>query len=281
MLGYYNLSMQGTSHKSSGTVCQDSSLTMTLDNGWVIAVIADGLGSAKYSDTGSFLAVDTVTQYVKKHCPKKWVIPKITAVLKHAFSASLDVISKKASKEKNSLCDYDTTLTVAIYNGSQVVFAHVGDGGIITLSKYGDIAMLTKPQKGDEFNMVSPLKCEAKWAFGSSDNDVCALAMFTDGIYDVVCPWILAEQKQPVYVNYVRPFMDRNVLKVNSMKDFVKIKGEVETFLEGGYNANITDDKTVAVIINMSVLPSVKQSGYYTEPDWEELQNEKRKKLYT
>ncbi|MCL1867263.1 MAG: protein phosphatase 2C domain-containing protein, partial [Oscillospiraceae bacterium] len=225
------MSLQGTSHKASGTVCQDSSCTTLLDNGWAIAVIADGLGSAKHSDIGSFLAVNTVVEYVKKHCPKKWVIPKIITVLKNSFSVSLDLITKRAVKEKNPLNDYDTTLTVAVYNGSQAVFGHVGDGGIITLSRHGDYSMLTRPHKGGEFNMVSPLKCEGRWTFGNSDNDICALSMFTDGIYDIVCPWILSEQKQPVYVNYVRPFMDRNVLKVHSMKDFMKIKNEVELFL--------------------------------------------------
>jgi len=281
MLGYYNLSLQGTSHKASGTVCQDSSHTLLLDNGWAVAIIADGLGSAKYSDVGSFLAVSTVIDHMTKHCPKKWDIKKLTAALREAFTCALRNINKKALKDGNQPAQYDTTLTVAIYNGSQVVFGHVGDGGIITLSKYGNILKLTRVQKGGEFNTVNPLKNKEMWVFGSSDNDVCAFAMFTDGIYDVICPWILAEQEQPVYVNYVRPFIDRNLLKSNSMKDFVKIKGEIETFLNSPYNANITDDKTIAAVINLSTLPLIKGEEYYAEPEWDKLQSANRKKLYS
>jgi len=281
MLGFYNLSLQGTSHKASGTVCQDSSHTMLLSNGWAVAIIADGLGSAKHSDAGSFLAVSTVIDHMQKHCPKKWDIKKLTAVLREAFVAALKNITKKATKENNPVAQYDTTLTVAVYNGSQVVFGHVGDGGIITLSKYGSFLMLTKPQKGDEFNSVNPLKNKEKWVFGASDNDICAFGMFTDGIYDVICPWILAEQEQPVYVNYIRPFIDRNLLKANTASDFIKTKGEIETFLNSPYNANITDDKTIAAVINLSTMPLVRAEEYYAEPEWEKLQKENKKKLYS
>jgi serine/threonine protein phosphatase PrpC len=252
-----------------------------LPNGWAICLIADGLGSAKHSDAGAFLAVSTVIDHLAKFCPKKWAVPKMISVLKEAYSRALENISRRAVRDRNSVDDYDTTLTVAVYNGNQAVFGHVGDGGIVTLCENGDFKMLTNPQKGGEFNTVSPLKCREKWSFGNSENNICALAMFTDGIYDVVCPWILSGQKQPVYVQYIRPFMDRNILKADSMKDFVKIRREVEEFLNSDYNAKITDDKTIAAVINLETMPAVKPDDYYREPDWEGLQNEKRKKLYS
>jgi hypothetical protein len=281
MLGYYNLSLQGTSHKASGTVCQDSSHIEILKNGWAVAVIADGLGSAKHSDIGAYLAVNTVVEHIKKFCPNKWELKKFIPILRQAYKSAWTEIIKKAAIAGNDTSEYDTTLTTAIYNGKQLVFAHVGDGGIVTLSKYGDFAMLTNPQKGNEFNTVSPLRSEEKWVFGNSKNDVCAFSMFTDGVYDVVCPWLLAKREQPVYVNYIRPFMDRNLLKANDMKDFEKIRKEVRVFLNSEYNSNITDDKTIATVINMDILPAVKPDEYYAEPNWAQIQSEHRKKLYS
>jgi serine/threonine protein phosphatase PrpC len=255
---------------------------MLLANGWAVAVIADGLGSANRSDAGSFLAVNGVVKYLTERCPKKWSVPKLKAALQGAFELALDFVAKKSATEGKPLHDYDTTLTVAVFNGSQAVYGHVGDGGIITLSNNGDFKMLTRAQKGGgEFNMVSPLRSKEKWVFGSSENDVCAITLLTDGIYDVVCPWILAEQKQPVYVNYIRPFMDRNLLKVNAMKDFEKVRREVKDFLNSEYNANITDDKTIATVINLEVVPIIKPDAYYAEPDWSKLQSENHKKLYS
>jgi serine/threonine protein phosphatase PrpC len=253
---------------------------MVLDNTWAVAIIADGLGAAKHSDIGSYLAVNTVGQHISENCPKKWNVPKLTTLMREAFERALNDIKSKSVMENNAIFDYDTTLTALIYNGSQVVFGHVGDGGIITLSKHGNFSRLTRVQKGHEFNMVSPLRSCDKWVFGSSDNDICAVSLLTDGIYDVICPWILDSEKQPIYVNYIRPFMDRNLLKAKTSGDFEKVRREIKDFLNSPYNAKITDDKTIAVIINLGVVPTVKPDEYYAEPDWEGLQNERKKRLY-
>lgn len=280
MLGYYNLSLQGDSHKDKNIVCQDASLIKELPCGWIIAVIADGVGSAKYSDVGSLLAVNNIVEYFNEHCPLEWDIAELKDTLLVAYEATLEKITEHAEVEGESLSEYDTTLTIAVYNGDQVVYAHVGDGGIITLSKDGDFALLTLPQKGEEFNVVSPLRNKKAWVFGESNLDVCALAMFTDGIYDVVCPWILSQQEQKIYINYIRPFMDRNILKSDTMEDFEVIKKEAENFLNSAQNSSITDDKTVAVVINTNFIPAIKNSDYYAEPDWVQLQNENKQNLY-
>jgi serine/threonine protein phosphatase PrpC len=247
-----------------------------------VAVIADGVGSAKNSDVGAKLAVDTVVNYVHDRCSPEWNTEELQNVLRVAYETALEKITERAEADGESLSDYDTTLTTAVYNGNQIVYAHVGDGGIVTLSKDGDFAMLTSPQKGEEFNSVSPLRSKKAWAFGESNQEleICALAMFTDGIYDVVCPWLLSQQEQKIYVNYIRPFMDRNILKSDTMEDFEVIKREAEAFLNSEQNAGITDDKTVAVVINTDFTPAVKNIDYYTEPDWVQLQSENKQNLY-
>jgi serine/threonine protein phosphatase PrpC len=58
----------GYSHLSEKNgVGQDSSDVRTPQNGWVIGVIADGLGSAKHSEIGSSLAVSEVIEFVEKN----------------------------------------------------------------------------------------------------------------------------------------------------------------------------------------------------------------------
>lgn len=279
MLGGYNLSLQGDSHKSSGTVCQDASCIKLLPCGWLAAAVADGVGSAKYSDIGSELAVRAATDYIYECCPSEWDINNLTNVLITAYETALEKITEKAEEDGNPLSEYDTTLTVAVYNGDCLAYAHVGDGGIITLTKNGDFSIQTTAQKGDEFNSVNPLRSR-KWEFGISESGICAFAMLTDGIYDIVCPWLLSNQEQKVYINYIRSFMDRNLLKADTEEDFENIKREAESFLFSSYNSSITDDKTIAVIINTDVLPDVKDVEYYAEPDWDKLKEEKMEKLY-
>ena len=280
MLGYYHLSLQGISHQTAGVTCQDASEIVKLENGWVVAAVADGLGSCKYSDIGSTNAVSAVIAYLSENMVAEWNVDSLCVILKEAYESAVSVITEIAQSKNHSVRDYDTTLTTAIYNGRQVVYAHVGDGGIVLLQEDGQYAQLTEVQKGEAFNAVAPLRNEKSWAFGASGEDVCAFSMFTDGIYDVVCPWLLASENQKIYINYVRPFMDMNLIMANSEEDFLVLQENAAAFLLSDYHENITDDKTIAVVVNTDIIPELQPEEYYFEPDWEALQNEKRKKLY-
>jgi len=281
MLGFYNFSLQGSSHKASGKECQDSSNIVMLKNGWIVSVIADGLGSARCSDVGSSNAVQTIINYLQNHLLIEWNVEMIYDVLREAYISAKDSIANISQSSDISIREYDTTLTTAVYNGKQIVYAHVGDGGIVQILDDGRFAQLTVAQKGEEFNSVEPLRNEKAWAFGSSDENVCAFAMFTDGVYDVVCPWILASEEQKIYVNYVRLFMDMNVIKAESEEDFILLKENAKNFLLSDYNSNITDDKTVAVVVNTDIIPPLQSEEYYIEPNWEALKRKNDDKLYS
>lgn len=281
MLGFYNISLQGSSHKAAGKACQDYSNIIKLENGWIVSAIADGLGSAQHSDIGSSNAVQSVISYLQNHLPTEWNVEVICDVLKEAYDSAKKSIEAISQSSEISIREYDTTLTTAIYNGHQVVYAHVGDGGIVQLLANGQFLQLTAAQKGDEFNSVEPLRNEKAWVFGASGENVCAFAMFTDGVYDVVCPWLLASEEQKIYVNYVRLYMDMNVIKATSEEDFIMLKENAESFLLSEYNSNITDDKTVAVVVNTDIIPPLQSDEYYIEPNWEALKHRNDEKLYS
>ena len=281
MIGSYKMSIIGSSHlKKENGVCQDSSDVKMLENGWVVAVIADGLGSAKKSEVGSSLATKTIIDFVSQYIPNQWDNDSLQALLKVAYHTALKAMQQVAEEEGSPLYDYDTTLTTAIYNGNDVVYAHVGDGGIITITPYGDIKLLTEVQKGEAYNETYPLRSGPdKWILGHSKEQICAFTMMTDGIFDIACPWLLATKDQRIYINYVRPFLDRNVLPVNTDEDFFNAEVEIRAFFEGKHSVGITDDKTIVGVINTEVLPEEKEASYYEEPDWENLSAEKSKQL--
>ena len=282
MIGYYSLSIIGKSHqKKEGSVCQDAHCVKLLENGWVVAAIADGLGSASHSDVGSSIAVETVVKIVDESLPPEWNTEKVISLLRSAYDEALKLIKQKSIEDANSIRDYDTTLTTIIYNGVEVVFAHVGDGGIITLNNFGYFKIITTVQKGDAFNEVVPLRAgQDAWAFGSTSDPICAVLMLTDGIYDVACPPIISKTEQPIRINYVRQFMDRNKLQVNTVYDFVQLNRKVQQFYEGPGSDIITDDKTIVGIINTDIIPDVREEGYYLEPDIKALVEEQRRRLY-
>ena len=283
MLGYYKMSIIGSAHQAKKDgVCQDASDVVVLKNGWVVAVIADGLGSAKKSEIGSTTAVKTVISFVSENHPDKWHEESLMSLLRTAYHKALKTIKALSEENQDELCDYDTTLTAVVYNGTNVVYGHTGDGGIIALSSYGDYSVLTEAQKGEAFNETSPLRAGPEnWFFGVSKEDVCSLIMMTDGIFDIAYPWLLAKTDQPIYVNYVRPFMDINVLKVSTPADFENVQAEITEFFKGSYSKQITDDKTIVGIINTDVTPETKSDEFYAEPDWETLAKEHHDRLYS
>ena len=282
MLGYYKMSLIGTAHQAKKDgVCQDASDVIELENGWVVAAIADGLGSAKRSEIGAATAVKTVLSFVRENHPEKWHEESLISLLRTAYHKAFTVIKTKSVENQDDLREYDTTLTTVIYNGTNVVYGHVGDGGIIVLSSFGEYSVLTEAQKGETFNETSPLRAGPdNWSFGVSKEDVCALIMVTDGIFDVAYPWLLAKSNQPIYVNYVRPFMDINLLKVSTPADFENAQTEIAEFFNGPYSKQITDDKTIVGIINTSVVPETKPDDYYMEPDWQALAKAHHDRLY-
>lgn len=281
MLGYYNISLIGTAHQAKNGVCQDANGVVSLDNGWVIAAIADGIGSAKRSEIGAMTAVQTVLAFVKENYPEKWHEESIISLLRIAYHKALNTIKLLSIENQDELCDYDTTLTTVVYNGVNVVYGHVGDGGVITLSSYGDFSLLTEVQKGEAFNETSPLRAGPdSWIFGASTEDVCALTMLTDGIFDIAYPWLLSKTEQPIYINYIRPFMDINLLKVSTPADFENAQTEIEEFFKSPYSKQITDDKTIVGIINTRIIPEIKSDDFYAEPNWENLVKEHHSRLY-
>lgn len=282
MLGYYKMSTIGTAHQAKENgVCQDASDVTVLNNGWIVAAIADGLGSAKKSEIGSRTAVKTVLSFVSDNYPDKWHEESLMSLLRTAYHKALKTIKTLAEENQDELCDYDTTLTTVIYNGTNVVYGHVGDGGIIVLSSYGEYTVLTKAQKGEAFNETNPLRAGPEyWFFGVAKEDVCSLVMMTDGIFDVAYPWLLKNTDQPIYVNYVRPFMDINILKVSTPADFENAQTEITDFFQSPYCKQITDDKTIVGIINTDITPDLKSDEYYAEPDWETLSKEHHDLLY-
>lgn len=153
----YGYSLQGKNHITRGLPCQDSNKIAELRNGWFVAAIADGVGSAERSQEGAQTAVDTVVDFCRRYMPLDSDETNIISMLRTAFHAAMIAIYEIAEKENHSIESYDTTLSVVIFNGIQLVYGHSGDGGIIVLDTWGNIVSITDQQKGSDGISVIPL----------------------------------------------------------------------------------------------------------------------------
>jgi len=283
MVRSYGFSITGSSHEGKGTKCQDANKFRELANGMVIAAVADGVGSCKYSDAASKIAVDVSTSFCEEKLKAGSGSNEFVKLIEEAFSRAELAIENQSLRDNQPLPEYDTTLDLVIYDGKQISYGHCGDGGIIGLTVKGDYLKVTDPQKKEGIYVV-PLRNGSKnknntWVFGYVQDELASVLLATDGVYDTFFPYLLKGQPVEVYVPLVRYFMDNNGIRV-SRSNIKKISAEREAFINSKACESITDDKTLLVLINEDIKPKRKDDSYYKEPDWDALQLEWNKKAY-
>ena len=156
-------SVQGNAHISMGDIpCQDCSIYHSLSNGWGIAVIADGAGSAKMSQIGSHIAVQRCVEHTKNMLSNQQWIEKnylpserdwdevAYIILKKVY----DDIEKFASVKQIASKDLSSTLILVIHSPLGLLVSHVGDGRAGYRNLEGLWQSMITPHKGEEANQT-------------------------------------------------------------------------------------------------------------------------------
>lgn len=228
----YGFSVQGKSHIEKKIPCQDANRVERLEAGIYMGVVADGVGSAAHAQTGSRMAVDSLFSYCNTHISHAMLHSEMEGVLREGYLYAMNHIDAYAKEKGIRTDDYDTTLSAAIFDGSTVVYAHAGDGGIIIRCKDGGIRAVTDRQKGADGISVRPLRAgNSSWESGMK-KDVASVLLLTDGMLDGVIMPVLMNlpkdgqavrqdvQKRQVYVTAAEFFMNPDVLYLNqSIRD--------------------------------------------------------------
>lgn len=277
---YYGMSLIGSSHIKKGSICQDASKAQKLINGWVVAAVADGVGSAKHSDIASKIAVDTVIQICNDRISKHTKMDELKSIILDAYKAAEKSIEDYVENQKDTITEYDTTLSMVVFDGQKIVYGHSGDGGIVGLTNDGKYIKITSPQKAEDNVCVIPLRAgENSWVIDECNEKLASVLLATDGVYDTFFPYLLKGQQVEIYVPLVRYFMDNNCLMANE-NNISEIENRIKEYLQSDAYGSVTDDKTVMVVINPKIMPTFQDEQYYAEPDWNKLQLEWNKKAY-
>ena len=282
MILCYGFSITGLSHKLSGLPCQDAHRIRQLKNGWIIAAVADGLGSSSRADEAASLAVSAFCDLDESKLPVKWDKEAVRSLIEAGFQQAFLTIKLEAAANNGSENHYNTTLTAVLFNGKNVAYGHCGDSGIIGLTTCGEYRLITHAQKGEEFNSVIPLNFGPDyWVFRCPEEEFCSLLLLTDGLLDIAAPSLLSgdEKTGGIYIRFVRQFMDAAVLGITE-KNAADTENVIRAFFEDGPSDSVTDDKTLVCLISRDFSPPVKDEDYYAEPDWAAIREEKHKMLY-
>lgn len=266
-------SLQGKDHVSSGTPCQDYHAIFHLNDDCVIAIVADGVGSAKLSDVGAKVASETVLEFLKSNLQTLQDDEAIMNILEEAYQKAFDQITSLAKDFRANIEEFDTTLTTTIITSKKTFYGHSGDGGIILLLENGIYEKLTLPQKGKAGgSSVIPLRFSDQWEFGVTEEPIYAVLLATDGIYDTFFPPLIQSQPISIYVHRIEQFMNIPFpLDVEIHRQKCIVMTDTPT---------IRDDRTMVLIIHESRSVQRQQASYYAIPDWTSLQKQALKDLY-
>ncbi|HWQ64105.1 MAG TPA: PP2C family serine/threonine-protein phosphatase [Methanospirillum sp.] len=146
-------SVRGNRHIQSDQPCQDAYAAVCSENIWGIAV-ADGLGSARHSDAGARIAVDTASKVVIADFENPDIA--VEERIRQAFLKAREAVIKEANEREINPSEFASTLIVAFYSDERITLGHIGDG-IAVGTRKGQALLLSSPGDSEYANETASL----------------------------------------------------------------------------------------------------------------------------
>lgn len=268
----YQASVPGTSHLALGIPNQDSFAVRIVRSGWsstcvapggtrvrhvrgdefVVAAVADGLGSAELSDLGSAAAA---TAAVEALLLSAATYPGLAGIddlkLEGVVHRALTAVNRKAAEVGADPAALATTLALCVWDGYSVAWACAGDSGIVGLFEDGYHPLCRMDRAGHR-NTVFSLSADDHWRFGMAEG-VEGLVLATDGMLEQFVPGFVMPASEAdgdlANVEVNDPLLDL-LLRLDPA-DAARpedLSAAAEKFLGDLDPIDVYDDKTVVVL---------------------------------
>ena len=290
----FGISLQGASHKqrTPPAPCQDAHVMHWMeDEGIFLAAIADGVGSCKLSHWGAHTAVNAALDSVREaigdlaggqrlrlDAESVEFRKQMKEIMVNAFRAAQDAVEHLADEAEPPQMVYSlqSTLTLAIYDGTCLYHGHAGDDGIVAQLPDGTVEMATRRMKGEEASSVFPLQSgEEAWRFGLVP-EVAGFVMATDGVLDA----FVQSHSDYFGVNYFSgicyAFMEdaMRLLAQPSPGAAEEALDKYLAFLQSEeYTRQVTDDLTLVAVVSPPLMAQARQPDFDLER-WNALAQE-------
>jgi len=240
-------SLEGTSHRRSGTPCQDScaaTVTCPGQECFLVVACADGAGSAVLSQEGSALAcrrfVEVACEALAREGAEAVRNPE---VIRGWYRRVRQSVEEEAARREVSPRELACTLLTAVVGEHGAVFAQVGDGAMV-VRQGEDYVPVFWPQVGQYANST--------WFITSRDMEevlevtcgepVDELAVFTDGLQMLALHFASHSAHRPFF----EPLFD--VLRGSENPE--ALEGPLRAFLDSpAVNERTEDDKTLVLAV--------------------------------
>ena len=268
----YQASVPGTSHLALGIPNQDSFAVRIVRSGWsstcvapggtrvrrargdefVVAAVADGLGSAELSDLGSAAAATAAVEALSLSAA---TYPGLAGIddlkLEGVVHRALTAVNRKAAEVGADPAALATTLALCVWDGYSVAWACAGDSGIVGLFADGYHPLCRMDRAGHR-NTVFSLSADDHWRFGMAEG-VEGLVLATDGMLEQFVPGFVVSAPEAdgdlANVEVNDPLLDL-LLRLDPA-DAARpedLSAAAEKFLGDLDPIDVYDDKTVVVL---------------------------------
>ena len=282
----FGITLQGESHKQSTppTPCQDYHALRWMENeGIFLAASADGVGSCRRSHWGAFTAVNAALDRVEKEitalakgrrlqldAESGTFRKQMKEIMLSAFRTAPEAVEQLADSADppQQVFAFQSTLTLASYDGTCLYHGHAGDDGIVAQLPDGTVETATRRMKGEEASSVYPLQSgETAWSFGLVP-EVAGFVMATDGVLDA-----FVQSHSDYYgINYCNgicyAFME-DAMKQLAQQSTNAAEAAMEQYLHflqsEEYTQRVTDDLTLVAVVSPKLMAKAKQPDFSLE----------------
>lgn len=177
MWKYLGESVIGTAHVASGLPCQDAHALAVVEDA-LIAVVADGAGSASRADLGAQRACASLLASASRAVSERQPLDA-----RAWFETARTHLADLAATEKIDQRDLACTALLAVVTPEVALFAQLGDGAIVATA--GDtFRPIFWPEPGEYVNVSDFLTDAAmpEKLLLTTSEPVSELALFTDGL---------------------------------------------------------------------------------------------------
>lgn len=261
----------GNSHHATGEHCQDAHHTEVWDNGWGVAAVSDGAGTASKSHLASALLVKKATEFAQRLVEKMgWAERNELPSRQEWAHQAIDLMQTMQDSIMRFARLYDipptmlhATLIVVIFSPRGLMLTHIGDGRAGCRDWQGNYHSLMTPWQGEQagqtvFITTKPKVFRNIVGISMFDRPAEAFFLLTDGCESLT--WetlfhdpeteVLEKKNQPY-----KPFWDHTLQTISKMHKTLNPEqtGQaLHSYLHNGHKAFETepDDKTMIIGIS-------------------------------
>jgi len=233
----------GTSHVENGASCQDDHLVATYSGPEevLVALIADGAGSAARAEQGASIACETVNEVLKYWVNERTACDLTSEIVIRFLEDARLRIRETAESENLTARDFACTLLLAIVGTKTGVFAQIGDGGIVIGNADG-YSPVFWPDAGEYANMTYFVTDDdalehLQFAILPAPDEV---AMFSDGLQRLALDY----RQRQAYSPFFSPMFER--VRKSDIVACESLCEQLGSFLNSQkVNERTDDDKTL------------------------------------